>query len=276
MNARLILLCGLGLTLGLLIWRWRADRVQTFPPAGEPELSVADPRPAESAAERELRRDLTLAQARIRDLEHSVRDLEARLSALEQGAVSARQPKLVELVNVLPPEEEPDENRQRGWGPEQATGAPDTFQAGDLPTAWAPATQDGGDEWLQLNYAREVSIAQVRVRETCGPGAVSKLSAVFADGSELVLWEGLEPASSAPVEMEFTPDVTVMAGAIRVYLDTTRVKGWNEIDAVELVGLDGSRQWATSASASSSYAERTQAALELRRAALEQFQSTSP
>ena len=41
-----------------------------------------------------------------------------------------------------------------------------------------------------------------------------------------------------------------------IHLDTTRVPGWNELDAVELVGRDGSRQWATSADASSTYAER--------------------
>ena len=40
----------------------------------------------------------------------------------------------------------------------------------------------------------------------------------------------------------------------RVDFDRARVPGWNEIDAVELVGRDGSRQWATSAKASSSYA----------------------
>ena len=32
-----------------------------------------------------------------------------------------------------------------------------------------------------------------------------------------------------------------------------RVAGWNEIDAVELIGRDGSRQWAKGANASSSY-----------------------
>ena len=40
---------------------------------------------------------------------------------------------------------------------------------------------------------------------------------------------------------------------MKVYLDTKRVAGWNEIDAVELIGRDGSRQWAKGASASSSY-----------------------
>jgi hypothetical protein len=33
------------------------------------------------------------------------------------------------------------------------------------------------------------------------------------------------------------------------------VPGWNEIDAVELIGRDGSHQWAKQASASSTYAE---------------------
>jgi hypothetical protein len=48
----------------------------------------------------------------------------------------------------------------------------------------------------------------------------------------------------------------IVAQRVTVYLDTTRVTGWNEIDAVELVSRDGSRQWAKSASASSYYGER--------------------
>ncbi len=39
-------------------------------------------------------------------------------------------------------------------------------------------------------------------------------------------------------------------------VETKTVGGWNEIDAVELVGRDGSRQWATAATASSSYPDR--------------------
>jgi len=33
-------------------------------------------------------------------------------------------------------------------------------------------------------------------------------------------------------------------GVIRIELDTTRTNNWQEIDAVEMVGRDGSRQWA--------------------------------
>ena len=42
---------------------------------------------------------------------------------------------------------------------------------------------------------------------------------------------------------------------IRVILDTKLRTGWNEIDAVELVGPDG-RAWATDAHASSNYGQR--------------------
>src|SRR5205823_2443181 len=39
---------------------------------------------------------------------------------------------------------------KRNWGPEQATGPPDTEMAGDIVTAWASRTPDEQDEWLLL------------------------------------------------------------------------------------------------------------------------------
>ena len=145
---------------------------------------------------------------------------------------------------------------QRSWGPEQMVGPPNTQDAGDYATAWAPKTSRGaGEEWIHLAYDSAVELAQVNVRETYNPGAISKIAAVLPNGQETVLWEGVEPASQAPVNMSFSLPAGVQANQIKVYLDRRRVPGWNEIDAVELVGRDGSRQWATSAMASSSYAE---------------------
>ena len=65
-----------------------------------------------------------------------------------------------------------------------------------------------------------------------------------------------EGAGVAPVERVFPVSGAISASGVRVYLDTQRVPGWNEIDAVELVGRDGSRQWAAHARASSSFADR--------------------
>ena len=146
---------------------------------------------------------------------------------------------------------------KRPWGPEQATGAPDTEQAGDMPTAWASLNPDDGVEWLRVDFDQAVTISEVRIRETFNPGAVSKVVAVLQDGKERVLWEGRDPTAEAPADFVVKAQGDVVGKSMKVYLDSNRVEGWNEIDAVELVGKDGKRQWASHASASSTYADRT-------------------
>jgi len=150
--------------------------------------------------------------------------------------------------------------QQRPWGPEQVVGPANTDQAGDIETAWAPLLSNGvGEEWLRVNYDRPVEISEINVRETYNPGAISMITATaLPNGEEVVVWEGTEPPAQAPVNMNFTGPSGVHAQSVTVYLDRRRVPGWNEIDAIELVGRDGSRQWASSATASSSYAERPQ------------------
>ena len=147
---------------------------------------------------------------------------------------------------------------QRSWGPEQVVGPPNTHQAGDIPTAWAPLSSQGGrDEWLHVNYDRAVDISEVRVRETYNPGAIAKLAAVLSDGQEVVLWEGVTPPTEAPVDTSFSVPAGIQAQSVKIYLDRTRAQGWNEIDAVELIGRDGTRQWASSATSSTSYADQS-------------------
>jgi len=137
-------------------------------------------------------------------------------------------------------------------------GPPNTHQAGDIPTAWAPLSSQGGrDEWLHVNYDRAVDISEVRVRETYNPGAIAKLAAVLSDGQEVVIWEGVTPPTEAPADTSFSVPPGIQAQSVKIYLDRTRAQGWNEIDAVELVGRDGTHQWASSATASTSYADRS-------------------
>lgn len=146
---------------------------------------------------------------------------------------------------------------KRNWGPEQATGAPDTLTPGDIPTAWAPLASHGtGIEWLKLDFDRPVEIREVRIRETFNPGTICKVVAIIEREEESVLWEGREPPSTPPTEFVVTPNRPVTSNHVKIYLDRTRVPGWNEIDAVELVGTDGTRQWAAHASASSTFAEQ--------------------
>lgn len=190
--------------------------------------------------------DRLAAQANPSRLTQSTRRLGSRSGAVPANA------RVFEPVAAAAPQP----GVKRSWGPEQVVGEPDTLQAGDLRTAWAPLQQDGGEEWLKLDYETSVDIAEVRVRETHNPGAISKVTAFLADGREVTIWEGVEPKSEAPVEMAFAVPNSINAKSVKVYLDTKRVPGWNEIDAVQLIGKDGSQQWAKQASASSTYAEQ--------------------
>lgn len=141
------------------------------------------------------------------------------------------------------------------WGPERATGAPDTPEAEDAPTAWCSLEPDAGAEWLLVHFEKKVSIAEVRVRESFNPGAVTRVSAVSEDGTSSVLWEGQDPTAKAPEDFVVrVAGRNAAAQSVLIEMNTARRRGWNAIDAVELVGTDGSRQWASGAAASSTYA----------------------
>ncbi|HWB03956.1 MAG TPA: hypothetical protein VG796_13090 [Verrucomicrobiales bacterium] len=143
------------------------------------------------------------------------------------------------------------------WHHTQATGAPDTPKAGDSPTAWAP-TRQSGEQWLALGYEKAVEIKEINIHETHCPGAISKVAALAPDGSEKVLWRGTAAQPNAgedSLETSLAVPAGITASRIKVYVDTGRVQSWPEIDAVELVGTNGSRQWASNSRASASHSE---------------------
>jgi len=151
-----------------------------------------------------------------------------------------------------PPEPEPAPEQKRSWSAWQATGQPNTLTAGDAATAWAPLGQDTGAEWLRVEFGREVEAVEVRVRENFNAGAIVRVTALM-NGAEISLWEGTSSPSKRLRDFVIRPGPGVVARTFTIYLDTAGTPGWNEIDAVELVGRDGSRQWAVSAHASTSY-----------------------
>jgi hypothetical protein len=147
---------------------------------------------------------------------------------------------------------------KRNWGPEQATGAPDTWpQQGDIVTAWASKTPDGQQEWLLLEYARPVVPSEVHIYETFNPGAVVRVTAFTLGGEEVEAWKGQDPtaAGSGKGISKIRLKVKFKTNRIKVYLDSPAVQGWNEIDAVGLVDQKGKNQWATAAEASSTFAQ---------------------
>jgi hypothetical protein len=115
-------------------------------------------------------------------------------------------------------------------------GPPDVFPlSGDRDGAWASAATDGGEEWVTVRFPSPVRAASIVWLETFNPGAVSRIDDV-SDGGATTLWRGVMPA---PTESVSAPELTLltprMITAVRIVLDTRRVAGWNEIDAIGLI-----------------------------------------
>ncbi len=115
-------------------------------------------------------------------------------------------------------------------------GPPDVFPlSGDRDGAWASASTDGGEEWVTVRFPSPVRAASIVWLETFHPGAVSRVDDV-SDGAATTLWSGAMPAPAEPVS---APELTLLTPrvitAVRVVLDTRRVAGWNEIDAIGLI-----------------------------------------
>jgi hypothetical protein len=121
----------------------------------------------------------------------------------------------------------------------QATGEPDTLSASDAPTAWASQSADAGEEYLELLYEFPVIPFEINIYENYNPGAIVAVEVFDLENEEwVVVWEG----EAGPADEEsrvFSPElepVDFATDGVRLILDTSAVPGWNEIDAVELVG----------------------------------------
>ena len=129
-----------------------------------------------------------------------------------------------------------DAQGDAGWSAKQATGAPDVDRYSDDSHAWAPKTQDGGIEWLDLKYLKPVHASEVRVRESMGSGAVIKVELFDEAGAAHAIWQGVDPTKELNyLILKFKP-TEYKVGRVKVTLATNVIPGWNEIDAVQLVG----------------------------------------
>lgn len=123
------------------------------------------------------------------------------------------------------------------WSAMQATGAPDTDECGDYSTAWATETSTEV-AWLRLEYATPVIPTEINIYESYNPDAVYMVDVEGADGTTYTVYEG-DPTSESecPGVLTITIDADVPVSAVTVHIDQSDHTGWNEIDAVELVGI---------------------------------------
>lgn len=124
------------------------------------------------------------------------------------------------------------------WSANQVTGPPNVDKYGDDGHAWAPKTEDAGIEWLDLKYPRPVHATEVHIRESCGSGAVIKVELFDENGTAHTVWAGNDPTTELNYLIVKFQKTEYKTDRVKVTLATNIIAGWNEIDAVQLVGKD--------------------------------------
>jgi hypothetical protein len=119
------------------------------------------------------------------------------------------------------------------WSAAQATGEPDVTACGDYSGAWAPSSSGDDPEWLQVGFETAVYATGVRVHETYYSGFVIRIELVDTEGLVHTIWTGID-ITPCPgwLEIGFSSTSYLVEGVII----STQIDGWEEIDAVELIG----------------------------------------
>ena len=127
-----------------------------------------------------------------------------------------------------------------GYSNIQMIGKPNVKAYGDDKNAWSPAEQDKGNEWIRASYTKTVNATEVRIRQNFGPGAVTKVELFDDKGQPHLIWEGTDNNKYEPNKIQYFvinfPKTKYKVKSVRVTLATNKVPGYNEIDAIQLVG----------------------------------------
>jgi hypothetical protein len=126
------------------------------------------------------------------------------------------------------------------WAADKATGPPDSPGCGDYQFAWASAASDSIDT-LVLDYATPVYPLELVIYESFNPDQVVKVEVFDPDvGGYFTVLQKNPLAVDRPCPYElvvFIEGIDFLTSRIRITVDQSQLGlGWNQIDAVELVG----------------------------------------
>lgn len=125
-----------------------------------------------------------------------------------------------------------------GYTAAQVLGAPDTLGCVDSSSAWASKTADGV-ETLTVGYAQPVQPTEINIYQSLNPGAIIGIQLIPANGDgTITVTETNDPGTDCPgvFRIGLGSAMPVIKGII-ITLDQRKIDTWNEIDAVELVGI---------------------------------------
>jgi hypothetical protein len=118
----------------------------------------------------------------------------------------------------------------------QATGAPDTDECGDIATAWASARPNTVDA-LTVGFDEAVWPTEIHIYQTYNPGSIVGVEMLLEGGDSMMIEDSADPGTDCPgvFSIRINQEVPLPVNGVVIHLNQ-RGLGWNEIDAVELVG----------------------------------------
>lgn len=124
------------------------------------------------------------------------------------------------------------------WAATNTTGAPDTPECGDYTTAWASSSSTGVD-WLEVYYDVPVFATEINIYESYNPDQVITVELIAVSGEVVEVYtQAPEGFDTCPMFLSVTvPETDFLVQGVRITVDQSLLNvGWNEIDAVELIG----------------------------------------
>jgi len=125
------------------------------------------------------------------------------------------------------------------WAAFQATGAPNVDECSDSGKAWASAASNS-KEWIELTYEVPVYPTEITIYMSYNPSQVTEVQIIDVQGKAYTVVE------TEPVDVPYCPDAyeitleltkKILVNKVKIFIDQSVLGlGWNEIDAVELVG----------------------------------------
>ena len=127
-----------------------------------------------------------------------------------------------------------------GYSNIKLIGKPDVDAYGDNKSAWTPKDPDKGLEWFKVSFEKPVYATEIRIRQTCNPGTITRIELIDENGQSHVIWEGSDnneyPKDKIRYFVASFKKADFKSKTVKVTIESDRVKGWDEFDAVQLVG----------------------------------------
>lgn len=125
-----------------------------------------------------------------------------------------------------------------GYPADNASGPPDAEGCSSSQNAWA-AADPNGQETLELSYSTAVLATGINVHQNHRPGFITRIDLLDLDGEATTVYRAaaiLSEECPLVLAIEFE-QTSFLVDRIRLTIDQRSGANWNEIDAVELVGV---------------------------------------